>query len=427
MISDEVVQRIRRYRSEGVSLREISRATGISVNTIRRYLADPMLGMVPRPKQIRKSKLDILSKENFESIYRACKGNCAAIALAVKLMLQETQPEFSVSRSAVRRHLLSRYPELRPQKLDPVPFFVEPGQQLQIDFVQCEFRFTGQSEPTVLKVFEAVYSYSRRAFFLICPDLTQKSWLTGITQCLARWGIPRQILCDNDIGLVRRGVKPGEAKFNPRFQWLCDTIGVQPKACRPLRPQTKGRVERLGSTLKHSCLVVAQSLVDTKQGFEIHTIEQLQAFVDQWLHQQADIPKYLIPNGRKVSENDLYAQEKPFLVFPEKLASLLQVATYPLIIPRSAVVWLHGTKFRVSPRYAQQPAEVTFAADGSFIIALPSGLPIFHSGISAENLSSYRWDERLETPAFAEEIDDDRESSADRFLEQINDCLEPQS
>lgn len=136
--------------------------------------------------------------------------------------------------------------------------------------------------------------------------------------------------------------------------------------------------------MKHSCLVVAQSLVDTKQGFEIHTAEQLQAFVDQWLHQQADIPKYLIPNGRKVSENDLYAQEKPFLVFPEKLASLLQVATYPLIIPRSAVVWLHGTKFRVSPRYAQQPAEVTFAADGSFIIALPSGLPIFRSGISAE-------------------------------------------
>lgn len=35
-----------------------------------------MLGMVPRPKQIRKSKLDILSKESFESIYRACKGNC---------------------------------------------------------------------------------------------------------------------------------------------------------------------------------------------------------------------------------------------------------------------------------------------------------------------------------------------------------------
>ena len=61
MISDEVVQRIRRYRSEGVSLREISRATGISVNTIRRYLADPMLGMVPRPKQIRKSNLDISS------------------------------------------------------------------------------------------------------------------------------------------------------------------------------------------------------------------------------------------------------------------------------------------------------------------------------------------------------------------------------
>ena len=88
MISDEVVQRIRRYRSEGVSLREISRATGISVNTIRRYLADPMLGMVPRPKQIRKSKLDILSKESFESIYRACKVICAAFVFVLKMLVQ---------------------------------------------------------------------------------------------------------------------------------------------------------------------------------------------------------------------------------------------------------------------------------------------------------------------------------------------------
>lgn len=84
------------------------------------------------------------------------------------------------------------------------------------------------------------------------------------------------------------------------------------------------------------------------------------------------------------SVKTICTRRKTFSCVSGKLASLLQVATYPLIIPRSAVVWLHGTKFRVSPRYAQQPAEVTFAADGSFIIALPSGLPIFRSGISAE-------------------------------------------
>ena len=123
MISDEVVQRIRRYRSEGVSLREISRATGISVNTIRRYLADPMLGMVPRPKQIRKSKLDILSKESFESIYRACKGNCAAIALAVKLMLQETfrQPQCCTPLSS------QPIPGVAPAKVGSCSFLCRAG------------------------------------------------------------------------------------------------------------------------------------------------------------------------------------------------------------------------------------------------------------------------------------------------------------
>lgn len=184
MIPDITVQRLRRLRAEGFSLRKISSTTGVSVNTIRSYLSQPGKGLVPKPTQFRKSRLDAIPRDDYESMYAACRGNYAALALAFSLFMKEKgNQDFSISRSAVRRYSLSRYPDLKQPAPDPAPFFVEPGQQLQIDFVECGFQFTGDAQPSKIKVFEAIYSYSRRAFILICPDLSQKSWLTGIVRC----------------------------------------------------------------------------------------------------------------------------------------------------------------------------------------------------------------------------------------------------
>ena len=71
MIPDITVQRLRRLRAEGFSLRKISSTTGVSVNTIRSYLSQPNKGLVPKPTQVRKSRLDAIPREDYESMYSA--------------------------------------------------------------------------------------------------------------------------------------------------------------------------------------------------------------------------------------------------------------------------------------------------------------------------------------------------------------------
>lgn len=401
MIPDYKVQQILRLDKNGAGVTEISRATGVAVNTVYRYKGDPARGLGPRPTVLRHSCLDDVPEEDFISMYEACGGRYAPLTFAIiDFMKGKGDAEFAVSASAVRRYALSRYPELQKKKPEPVIFYCEPGQQVQIDFVNCEFRFSNQSEPTPLKVFEAVYPYSRRSFVLICPDLTQKSWLTGIVQCLAKYGIPRQILCDNDIGLVRRGRHSGKDRFNPRFAWLCDDLGVTPKACRPYRPETKGRVERFGGTFKNSCLKSLQALVDSSSGVHIFNTTQLQQFIDRWIELYDAKPRFLIPGSPdRQSVNALYEVEREFLLFPPKLAQWTRVATKQIRATPNATVHLHGIRFHIPPCWANATLEVTFRADGGFFISSTGGLEIRKGVIPAENLSSKRWDERAPDPA----------------------------
>lgn len=421
MINDSQIQKCLRLHKEGRSLREIARETGLSINTIRSYIADPNKGLTPVERALRQSRLDVISQEDFAAMYKACNGSYAALAEAiVKLRHDAGDLTFTISASAVRRYVLARKPELKPAKPEPAVFSVEPGEQLQIDFVECKFRFTGQAEPVKLKVFEAVYAYSRRSFILICPDATQKSWLTGIVQCLAKWGIPRTILCDNDVALVRRNPSSIHAKFNDRFVWLCEGLGVQPKACRPCRPQTKGRVERHGGTLKHNGIAQAQALVDANNGQSIENAVQLQAFLDRWAEAFARRKRFRNQQGQLLSEDDLYAYEKAFLKFPRNLETWLSVATYSITISSHATVHLHGTRIKVPYRFANSAAEVTFRADRAFFITTPSGSTIQQGVITAENFSSYKWDDRAPDTGAIQEVADPLEddlSNDDYFNE----------
>lgn len=396
MIDDSKIMRIRRMRLEGQTLSQIRVATGLAIGTIRSYLDDPTRGLVPKAPQVRHSCLESISADELKKMYQACKGRYAALTEAVIEYQQNNGfDDFHVSTSAVRRFILSRFPDLKISKPEPVIFHCEPGQQLQVDFFETKFRFSGQPQPVTIRVFEAVYAFSRRPFVLICPDLTQKSWMMGIIRCLARWGIPRQILCDNDIGLVRRGKYIGDARFNPRFLWICDSIGVQPRACRPLRPQTKGRIERLGGTLKNGIFGTLQALVDTNSKVEIYNTQQLQQRLDAALDKYAVQPRFKLPGKEQLlSVNELYEMERPLLIFPEKLDQWLKIATYTVNISSHATVHLHGIRVHVPYRFANSAAEVMFQADGSFFITTQNGHPIYQGRIPAENLSTFRWDAR---------------------------------
>ena len=72
---------------------------------------------------------------------------------------------------------------------------------------------------------------------------------------------------------------PGAVRFNERFKQLACHYGFVPKACRPYRPRTKGKVERIvGYTKQH--------FFQRYRAFE--SFAHLNQLLEAWLLGEAD-------------------------------------------------------------------------------------------------------------------------------------------
>jgi transposase len=83
----------------------------------------------------------------------------------------------------------------------------------------------------------------------------QEDWLTGIQEALHYFGgVPQHILFDNAkcIMIERDAFGDGQHRWNAGLLSLARDYGFKPRACRPYRAQTKGKVERFNGYLKHS-------------------------------------------------------------------------------------------------------------------------------------------------------------------------------
>ena len=59
-------------------------------------------------------------------------------------------------------------------------------------------------------------------------------------------GVPREILFDNMRTVVGRSrISFAQTVYNDRFAAFAKDMGFTPIACRPYKPQTKGKVEAL--------------------------------------------------------------------------------------------------------------------------------------------------------------------------------------
>lgn len=74
--------------------------------------------------------------------------------------------------------------------------------------------------------------------------------LDTLLQCLldafeACGGVPQEVLFDNMKQVVLGRDEQGLVQWHPRFADFAAQVGFRPRACRPRRAQTKGRVERV--------------------------------------------------------------------------------------------------------------------------------------------------------------------------------------
>jgi transposase len=233
----EVVMILDLHR-QGLSVSAIALQLGIDRKTVRKYLARGLEAPVYGPRQPRPRRIDPFVPYLRERV-EAWPG------LTGRRLFRELKERgYHGGYTAVTDVLR----DLRPPAAPPfeVRFETPAGDQAQVDFAQFQVAFA--DEPGVTRIvwlFSLVLGYSRLlwARFVLHQDL-QTVLRCHLAAFAALDGVPRQILYDRMKTAVSGEDAEGHIVYNRALVDFARHYGFHPRACRPSRAKTKGKVER---------------------------------------------------------------------------------------------------------------------------------------------------------------------------------------
>jgi len=145
VIEGELVTAIRTLADRGVGKKTIAREVGVAVNTVRRYLRQPIeAGVQVRPTARR------LTDEWRQEARALYTGPAAGNAVVVQRLLAERG--LSISVRTIERAVVDIRRTQRVAQLATVRVETAPGDQLQIDFGQKRLLIAGASVRVFLLV-----------------------------------------------------------------------------------------------------------------------------------------------------------------------------------------------------------------------------------------------------------------------------------
>lgn len=225
---------IREMYRKGVSISEIARRTGRDRKTIRQAVNAPDLSPPKPPRQVKVCKIDpyvpYLEQRMAEGVLNARK-------LYAEILAQG----YPGKESKVREFVHDRRPEKDP--IGSTRFETAPGEQGQVDWGYFGF-ITHHGRTCRLYAFVLTLGWSRASYV----RFTTSSDTTWFIRCHLHafaylGGVPKRLLYDNLKSVVERRDADETIHWNPRFLDFADVAGFSPQACKPYRPQTKGKVE----------------------------------------------------------------------------------------------------------------------------------------------------------------------------------------
>jgi transposase len=279
---------------EGASLRQIARELHLSRHTVRRVVTgvEAQRAGLSAPRPRRAHGLDA-----YETVMHELLARYPDVT-GVRLFEELRQRGYPGSYSTVRLRLRELRPRTAPRPV--VRFETGPGRQAQMDYATYDLDFSEEGRRRVY-AFSYVLAYSRRQYlrFVEAQDLE-----TTLRQHVRAFdyfgGVAVTCLYDN-MKVVVQGYEDDVPLYNQRFLAFATHYGFRPQACRPYRPQTKGKVERPFAYVETNLL----------NGRTFRTLAHLNEFTPTWLATVADVRVH----GRtKQTPLALYALELPHLI-----------------------------------------------------------------------------------------------------------------
>lgn len=244
MVEAEIVVRIRALQALGWGARHIADDVGVSRNAVRRYLRGAAAGQQRRP---RARKLDAAGEELARRLFvDVAAGNAVVVRQELR------KQDYDVSERTVQRVVAGLRQERRASAVATMRFETEPGEQMQIDFGEKRVVIGGVE--VVVHLMAAVLGFSRRIFVKAFLVERAEEWRDGIASAFRHFGgATRTLLVDNSRCLVSSRTA-AVVQFHPALVELCRDFGCSPRACRPYRARTKGKIENGVGYVKHNAL-----------------------------------------------------------------------------------------------------------------------------------------------------------------------------
>jgi transposase len=280
---------------QGLTVSAIAERTGRDRKTVRKYIRQGLQAPKYGPRAPRPTRLDPFRAYLTERV-------AAWPELTGARLLREIRElGYPGGRTAVTDLLR----EVRPE---PAPVFegrfeTPAGRQAQVDF--AEFRVEFANEPSVTRkvwLFAMVLGHSRYlwAQFVMHQDLA--TVLRCHMEAFEHFGgVPHEILYDRMKTAVLGEPEPAQAiVYNAKLLGCAAHYGFVPRACRPYRAKTKGKIERPFRYVRAD-FYLARSFAD---------LEDMNRQLRQWLDTVANVRRHATTN-RIIAEH--FAEERPQL------------------------------------------------------------------------------------------------------------------
>lgn len=296
MISRRDFMEMKAQHKRGVYIKDIAADLDVSPKTVSRALKRGGQPPGKRPKA-RGSILDP-HKLFIDAELEAGVWNTEVLFFKLK------RRGYEGGRTLVKDYVRPKRP-LRKSKAT-VRFETEPGRQMQSDWGEkAEVKIAGV--PTTVHFCVNTLGFSRRSHFWITDSEDSEHTCEAQQRAFQHFGgATAEVLVDNQkAAVIKHVIKNGKTErvfFNESWCDFLDRYGSAGRACKPARPETKGKVENGVGYVKGNFFCMfpeADSLADYNNKAE------------WWLENIAD-PRVHGTTGRVVRE--MFAEEKDHLL-----------------------------------------------------------------------------------------------------------------
>jgi len=371
------------YRDE-LSIREIARRTGLSRNTIRKYLR--LNGVEPKfQSPERPSKLDAFSDRLTAWLQsedrRPRKQKRTVKQLHADLVVLGYEGSYSRVAAFAREWKADLHIHNQTSGRGTfVPLSFEPGEAFQFDWSE-DWAVIG-NERTKLQVAHTKLSYSRA--FIVRAYLTQSHEMLFDAHNHAfrvLGGIPRRGIYDNMRTAIDKVGRGKDRDVNIRFQAMASHYLFEPDFCNPASGWEKGQIEKNVQDARHRFFQPVPRFASLDE-------------LNDWLEERCRFFWATTTHGKiRGTIADLWAEEVQALMPVSR--SFDGFAEYTKRVSPTCLVHFDRTRYSVPASFANRPVSlrvypdrVVVAAEGQIICEHSR---IFNRSHEAPGHTVYDW------------------------------------